>query len=55
MISWTEEKLIKAGYKIMNAKITKIDLSTAEYCAADLSIVLDGLIMIHIFKNEDDV
>ena len=42
MIDWTEEKLIEAGYKINNAKITHIDLSTADYCAADLRITLDG-------------
>ena len=42
MIDWTEEKLIKAGYKIQNAKITDIDLSTSAACAADLRIVLDG-------------
>lgn len=42
MIDWTEEKLSKAGYHIKNAKIVSIDLSTADYCAADLRIVLDG-------------
>lgn len=42
MIDWTEKKLIEAGYKIRNAKITNVDLSTADYCAADLRIMLDG-------------
>lgn len=42
MIDWTEEKLIEAGYRIQNALITNVDLSTADYCAADLRIALDG-------------
>ena len=42
MIDWTEEKLIEAGYRIQNALITNVDLSTADYCAADLRITLDG-------------
>lgn len=42
MIDWSEEKLIEAGYQIKNAKIINIDLSTANYCAADLSITLEG-------------
>jgi hypothetical protein len=42
MIDWTEEKLIEAGYTIRNAKITKVDLSTENHCAADFYMVLDG-------------
>lgn len=42
MIDWTEEKLIAEGYKIQNARITHIDLSTENYCCADLRITLDG-------------
>lgn len=39
---WTKEELIKAGYKIENAKITNVDLSTETYCCADLPITLDS-------------
>ena len=42
MIEWTEDKLIEEGYRIQNALITNVDLSTADYCAADLRITLDG-------------
>lgn len=42
MIEWTEEKLIAEGYQIKNACITSIDLSTENYCSADLRITLDG-------------
>lgn len=42
MKMWTEEELIKAGYKIRNAKIIDVDLSTEAHCVADLPIVLDG-------------
>lgn len=42
MIDWTEEKLIEEGYKIENAKIVSVDLSTADYACADLRIVLEG-------------
>lgn len=42
MIDWTEDKLIEEGYRIQNALITNVDLSTADYCAADLRITLDG-------------
>jgi hypothetical protein len=39
---WTKEELIEAVYKIENAKITNVDLSTETYCCADLPITLDG-------------
>lgn len=42
MIDWTEEKLIEAGYKLQNAKITNVDLSTDSHCAADFHMTLEG-------------
>ena len=42
MIIWTEDKLIEQGYKIKNARITSVDLSTADYSVADLRIVIEG-------------
>ena len=42
MKKWTEKELIEAGYTIQNAFIRNVDLSTENYCCADLSIVLDG-------------
>ena len=42
MKEWTEESLIKAGYKIQNAKITSADLSTESHACACLEIALDG-------------
>lgn len=31
MKKWTEDELIEAGYKIRNAKITKVDLTMADH------------------------
>lgn len=42
MIDWTEEKLIEAGYRIQNALIINVDLSTVNFCSADLAITLEG-------------
>ena len=42
MIEWTEEKLIEAGYKIQNARITHVDLSTEDHACACLEMTLEG-------------
>ena len=42
MKKWTEKELIESGYKIENAEIESVDLSTKNYCCADLPIVLKG-------------
>lgn len=42
MKKWTEKELIEAGYTIQNAEIKSVDLSTENYCCADLPITLDG-------------
>ena len=38
----TTEKLIKDGYKILNAKITSVDLSMADHNCLTLPITLEG-------------
>lgn len=42
MTKWTEAKLIEAGYKIENAKITTVDISTRDYASAVLELTLEG-------------
>lgn len=42
MIKWTEQKLIEEGYKIQNARITHIDLSSEAHGCLSLKMVLDG-------------
>lgn len=42
MTEWTKEKLIAEGYKIENALITRVDLSTADHACTCLEITLDG-------------
>ena len=38
----TEEKLIKAGKKIQNVKITNVSLNFKNYSCFELSITLEG-------------
>lgn len=42
MKHWTEDLLIKEGYKLENAKITNVELSMSDYGCLTLDIVLDG-------------
>ena len=42
MIKWTEQKLIEEGYKIQNARITHIDLSSEDHGCLSLEMGLDG-------------
>ena len=42
MIEWNKELLEQAGYKIENAKITKVDLSMADHGCLCAEIVLEG-------------
>ena len=42
MKKWSEDKLIAAGYKINNAQITNVDLSTQNHCCCDFPITLEG-------------
>ena len=42
MKEWTEKELISEGYKIQNALITNVDLSTENYCAACLQLTIEG-------------
>lgn len=42
MKKWSEEKLISAGYKIKNARVTHVDLSMADHGAICLEMTLKG-------------
>ena len=42
MKTWTEEKLINAGYTIKNVRITDVDISMADHNCLELRIVLEG-------------
>lgn len=42
MTKWTEQKLIEKGYKIENAKITRVDISTRDYASAVLEMTIEG-------------
>ena len=42
MTKWTESKLIKEGYEIQNALITKVDLSMADHGCLVLELTLEG-------------
>ena len=42
MKEWNTDKLIEAGYKIENAKITSVDLSMEDHGVLCLSMGLDG-------------
>ena len=42
MKKWSEEKLISAGYKIENAKVTHVDLSMADHGVICLEMTLEG-------------
>ena len=42
MKNWTEDELIKAGYKIENAQITYADLSMEDHGCITLCMPLDG-------------
>ena len=42
MKTWTKEELENCGYKIENAKITKVDLSMADHGCLCAEIVLEG-------------
>lgn len=42
MKKWSEEKLISAGYKIENAKVTHVDLSMEDHGVICLEMTLEG-------------
>ena len=42
MTKWRESKLIKEGYEIRNALITRVDLSMAAYSCLTLELTLEG-------------
>ena len=42
MTNWTEQKIIEEGYKIENAKITSVDISTRDYASAVLQMTIEG-------------
>lgn len=42
MKKWTEDELINAGYRIENAKITKVDLSMEDHGCLTLELTLEG-------------
>ena len=42
MKTWTEEKLINAGYTIKNVRITDVDISMADHNCLELRIALEG-------------
>ena len=42
MKKWTEDELINAGYRIENAKITKVDLSMEDHGCLTLELTVEG-------------
>lgn len=42
MKKWTEDELINTGYRIENAKITKVDLSMEDHGCLTLELMLEG-------------